>query len=460
MSRPSAAAPQGADPRPMTKIAAAGVAASVAEWLDFFIYTTAAALVFGQLFFPEFSSSAGTIASFGTLAVGFVARPIGGIIAGQLGDRYGRRPVLVGAMVLMGLATLLIGFLPTYASIGAWAPTLLIALRCVQGLGVGAQWGGAALLLTEHAPVERRGFFGSMVQVGAVAGSAIATGIFYLLTSLMSDSAFESWGWRLPFFAGVVVVFVGIYIQRQIEDTPVFQEMQAAAADEAAETPAPRKQPVLDVLRHHPVAVLQAAGAFLVVNAAFYVLSTGMVDFGTRIVGLSRGEMLGLVLGAGITQVVTVPLFGRLSDNPRIRRRRLFLLGAVLIAIWVYPMFLLVETGSGPLVFLGLVVAYTVHSMMYGPQAALYAEMFPSEVRFSGASLGYQVASVLAGGLAPIIMTALLAATGASWSVALYLVGMAVLTFIAVYSIKEVFRRSFLATPARTAEVPDPDPVG
>lgn len=428
----------------MRKIAAAGVAASVAEWLDFFIYTTAAALVLGKLFFPDFSSGAGTIASFGTLAVGFLARPIGGIIAGQLGDKHGRRPVLVGAMLLMGVATVGIGLLPTYASIGVWAPVLLILLRLVQGLGVGAQWGGAALLLTEHSPVERRGFFGSMVQLGAVAGSALATGIFYVITSLMSQESFESWGWRLPFLAGVVVVFVGLYIQKRIEDTPVFQQMQQDAASTGAVAP-PKKQPVRDVLRHHPRAVIQAAGAFLVVNAAFYVLSTGMVDYGTRIVGLDRGTMLGLVLAAGITQVITIPLFGALSDRPGVRRRRLFLIGSVGIALWAFPLFTLVETGTPILVFLGLFVAYTIHSMMYGPQAAMYAEMFPSEVRFSGASLGYQVASIFAGGLAPIIMTSLLVATGGSWSVALYLILMAALTFAAVFTINETFRRDFFA---------------
>ncbi len=292
----TATTPPSADKR-MGKIAAAGVAASVAEWLDFFIYTTAAALVLGKLFFPSLSPGVSTIASFGTLAVGFLARPVGGIVAGQLGDKHGRRPVLVGAMLLMGVATVGIGLLPTYATIGVWAPTLLVLLRLVQGLGVGAQWGGAALLLTEHAPVERRGFYGSMVQLGAVAGSALATGIFYAITSLMSKSAFESWGWRLPFLAGIIVVFVGLYIQSRIEDTPVFQQLQEEAS---TSTSAPAKQPVLDVLRNHSRAVLQAAGAFLVVNAAFYVLSTGMVDFGTRIVGLSRGTMLGLVLGAGI----------------------------------------------------------------------------------------------------------------------------------------------------------------
>ncbi len=447
----TATTPPSADKR-MGKIAAAGVAASVAEWLDFFIYTTAAALVLGKLFFPSFSPGVSTIASFGTLAVGFLARPVGGIVAGQLGDKHGRRPVLVGAMLLMGVATVGIGLLPTYATIGVWAPTLLVLLRLVQGLGVGAQWGGAALLLTEHAPVERRGFYGSMVQLGAVAGSALATGIFYAITSLMSKSAFESWGWRLPFLAGIIVVFVGLYIQSRIEDTPVFQQLQEEAS---TSTSAPAKQPVLDVLRNHPRAVLQAAGAFLVVNAAFYVLSTGMVDFGTRIVGLSRGTMLGLVLSAGITQVLTIPLFGALSDRPGVRRRRLFLIGSVGMAIWAFPMFALVETGTPVLVFVGLFVAYTVHSMMYGPQAALFAEMFPSDVRFSGASLGYQVASVFAGGLAPIIMTSLLAATGGSGSVSVYLIAMAALTFVAVFSIKETFRRNFFApTRAKIATSP------
>ena len=436
---------QQSDPRVMRRIAVAGAAATTAEWLDFYVYTTAAALVLGPLFFPEQSAAVGTIAAFGTLAVGFLARPIGGIIAGHLGDRWGRRPTLVLAMVVMGTATTLIGLLPTHATVGALAPVLLVLLRLVQGLGVGAQWAGGALLLTEHAPVRLRGFYGSLGQLGACLGAALANGIFLVLTLLLSDDSFRAWGWRLPFLGGFVVVLFGLYVQRRIEETPVFLHLRAANAGK----PSSARPPLVEVLRTHRTAVLQAAGAFLVSNAAFYVLSTGMVDYGSRVLGLSRGTVLGLVMGAGLVPVVALPLFGLLSD--RIGRKKLFLVGTVCMAIWVWPLFLFADSRNPWLLGLGLVVAYVIHSSMYGPLAAMFVEMFPAEVRFSGASLGYQIASVLAGGFAPTIMATLVAVTGRSWSVSAYLTVLAVITFVAVCSITEAFRRDLFATGATGA---------
>ncbi|MCE7002015.1 MHS family MFS transporter [Kibdelosporangium philippinense] len=436
------------EPRAMRRIAVAGVAATTAEWLDFYIYTTAAALVLGPLFFPAQNAAIGTIAAFGTLAVGFLARPIGGIIAGHLGDRWGRRPTLVLAMVVMGAATTLIGVLPTYASAGVLAPVLLVVLRLIQGLAVGAQWAGSVLLLTEHAPVRRRGFYGSLTQLGLCLGAALANGIFLLMSALLSDEDFRSWGWRIPFLGGFIVVLFGMYVQRRIEESPVFLHMRAASG---AKSMAVRK-PLVEVFRIHRKAVIQAAGAFLVGSAAYYALTTGMVDYASRVVGLPRSTVLALVMGAGFIQVITLPLFGLLSDH--IGRKKLFLTGTVAMGIWVFPAFLLADTGNKWLLGLGLVIAYVIHSSMYGPLGAMFVEMFPAEVRFSGASLGYQIASVVAGGFAPTIMAALVLATGQSWPVATYLAVLAVISFFAVRTITDSFQRDLFATGPTVAVEP------
>jgi metabolite-proton symporter len=438
--------PRGAAATPMGRLAAAAVFSTALEWFDFLIYATAAALVLGPLFFPSASPVAGTLASFATFAVGFVARPLGGIIAGHVGDRFGRKPPLVAAMLVMGLATFAIGILPTYAAIGAWAPVLLVLARLVQGLGVGAQWGGAALLLTEHSPVERRGFYGSLIQTGAIFGAVAGNGLYLVLAATLSEEQFTSWGWRVPFLTGLVLVLIGMYVQLRIEDTPVFRALQQESAAAKRETGL-RKAPLGTALRLYWRQILQAAGAFFVVNATFYILISGMLDYGTKHAGMSRTTILLCVMAAGATEVITIPFFGALSD--RHGRRGLFLVGAVLMALFAFPMFWLIDTGSVPLVLLSLVIGFTIHATMYGPQAALYAEMFPADVRYSGASLGYQFASVFAGGLAPFIMAALLAASGASWSVALYIIATAVVTFVAVFTIKERFRRDLYETSDR-----------
>ncbi|MQA94364.1 MAG: MFS transporter [Streptosporangiales bacterium] len=426
----------------MGRIVTAATTATTIEWFDFAVYATAASLVLGELFFPNFSSVAGTLSSYATLAVGFIARPIGGIIAGHLGDKVGRKPVLVAALIVMGLATTLIGLLPTYAAIGVWAPVLLVVLRLVQGLGVGAQWGGATLLLTESAPAHRRGFYGSFTQVGAILGFVLGNTAFLLVEVLVPEGAVNTWGWRLPFLTGIVLVAISAYINKRVEDTPVFKEMQQArestTVDPASATP--KRSPLGQVVRHHWKTIGLAAGAFMVVNSAYYIFAAGMLSYGTKALGYSSGEILAIVVLAGLTQVITMPLAGHISD--KVGRRPIYLVGCALMALWAVPLFLLVDTGVWGLTFLGLVLGYTFHSMMYGPQAALYAELFPAEVRYSGASLGYQLASIFAGGLAPFIMTGLLAATGSSLSVAGYIIAMAVITFASVYAMAETSRRS------------------
>lgn len=436
-------APDEPPPR-MGRLATAAVFATTLEWFDFLIYATAAALVLGPQFFPSENPVAGTLASFATFAVGFVARPLGGIVAGHAGDRYGRKPPLVVAMLVMGLATFAVGVLPSYASIGIWAPILLVVARLVQGLGVGAQWGGAALLLTEHAPPARRGFYGSLVQTGAVLGAVAGNLFFLILTATLDNQQFTSWGWRIPFLSGLVLVLIGLYVQLRIEDTPVFRRLRESSAAARREAGL-RKAPLVEAVRHYWKEILQATGAFFVVNATFYILISGVLSYATKSVGMSRTAILLCVMGAGLTQVVTMPFFGALTDRMG-TRKRLYLAGTVGMAIWAFPLFWLIGTGSVPLVFLALLVGFTIHATMYGPQATLYAEMFPADVRYSGASLGYQFASVFAGGLAPFIMTALLAATGASWSVSLYIIGTAVLTFVAVTTIRERFRRDLYET--------------
>lgn len=424
------------DESKMRRLAAASIVSTVLEWFDFLIYSTAAALVFGHLFFPTLGGVKGSLASFATLAVGFIARPLGGIIAGQLGDKYGRKVPLVGSMVVMGAASFAVGVLPTYEAIGLWAPVLLVVFRVLQGLGVGAQWGGAAMLLVEHAPVRKRGFYGSLVNTGTIFGAVLGSAFYLVLTTVMPKASFESWGWRVPFIAGLAIVAFGIYIQSRIEESPVFQELSARSA---ARHTGVRKAPVVLAVRLYWRQILQALAAFFVVNGTYYIFISGVLDYGTKVVKVERSGMLLVVMLAGLTQVVTIPFFGALSD--RIGRKGLYLAGAAGMALVAFPIFALIDTGNLWLIGLALVIGFTVHASMFGVQTALYAEMFPADIRLSGASLGFQVASVLAGGLAPLIMTALVAEFGGSWSVSTYIIAMAVITFVGVATIKEHFRR-------------------
>jgi MFS family permease len=315
-------------------------------------------------------------------------------------------------------------------------------MRLAQGLGVGAQWGGAALLLTEYAPVARRGFYGSLIQAGAILGAVAGNVVFLLLTERLPEQQFVAWGWRVPFLAGLLLVLIGVYVQFKLEESPVFLAMRARTTAVAPKS-GPLKGPLREALMRHRRQVLQAAGAVFLANATFYILSSGMLSYGVKYLRLPNSLILGCVLVAGATELLTIPLFGTLSD--RWGRRRLVLAGAVLTAAFAYPMFWLVDSGSATVILLALVVAFTVHAMMYGPLAALYAEMFPADVRYSGASLGYQIAAVF-GGLAPFVMTALLAATGAPWSVSLYIIAMSAVTFLAVFGIRERFRRDLHET--------------
>jgi MFS transporter, MHS family, shikimate and dehydroshikimate transport protein len=401
-------------------VALASLVGTAIEWYDFYLYGTAAALIFNRLYFPTFDPLTGTLAAFGTYAAGFVARPIGGIIVGHYGDRVGRKSMLVLTLVIMGLATFGIGLLPTYAQIGAWAPVGLVTLRLAQGFGVGGEWGGAVLMAVEHAPPGSRGFYGSWPQMGVPAGLLMSSFVFVLLSRLPEDQ-FLSWGWRLPFLLSILLVGVGLVIRLRILETPAFLKVK--------ETGAEARLPIVDLLRTHRREVLLAIGARLVENGAFYIYSVFLLVYGTQKVGLDRETLLtGILLGAACL-LPAVPVCGWLSD--RLGRRPVYLFGACFTAVWAYPLFRLVDTGSTPLVWLALVVALVFgHAPMYGPQAAFFAELFGSRVRYSGASLGSQLASVLAGGLSPFIATALL--PFGRGALAAYIIGMAIVTIIAV----------------------------
>jgi len=416
--------------RSVRLVAFASFIGTTIEWYDFFLYGTAAALVFNRLFFPEFDPLMGTLAAFGTYAVGFVARPIGGIVIGHYGDRIGRKSMLVLTLLIMGVATFLIGLLPTYDQIGPWAAVGLVVLRVAQGFGVGGEWGGAVLMAIEHAPPGRRGFYGSWPQTGVAAGLLASTAVFAFFSRL-PEADFLAWGWRLPFLVSAVLVIVGLLIRVRILETPAFARMKLESRE--------ARQPILEVLRAYPKEVLLAMGARFAENGVFYIYSVFVLTYATQQVGMDRQVVLdGILIGAAL-ELLAIPIFGALSD--RVGRRPVYLFGAVMTALLAFPLFWLLDTGSPPLVWLALGVVFVFsHAAMYGPQAAFLAELFGTRVRYSGASLGAQLAAVLAGGTSPFIATLLLASYGRT-ALALYVIAMASVTIAAVVLAVETHRR-------------------
>lgn len=409
-------------PRGMRRIAFTALAGTSIEWFDFFLYGTAAALIFPAVFFAaDMPPYVSLIASFGSFAVGFLARPLGGLVFGHIGDRVGRKAALVGAMLMMGIATTLIGLLPGHASIGIAAPLLLVLLRFLQGLAVGGQWGGAMLLVTENAPPERRGFYGAFAQAGAPLGLILANLAFLATASQMSDAAFMAWGWRLPFLASILLIVLSLYVQLRLEETPAFCALQAQRAQAAAGSPAPTRSPVFRVLRQHPREILLAAGAFLAIQVTFYIVIAFAIAYGSNPVGLGlpKQTMLAAVL---IGSAVLVPaLFLSAHWSDRHGRRGIYMLGAALLGVWAFALFPLIDSGDFLLITLAVSVAQVLIGLMYGPQAALLSELFAAEVRYSGASLGYQLGAVLGGALAPMLATAMLAAFDSTLGIALYI---------------------------------------
>ncbi|CAE7149183.1 abaF [Symbiodinium necroappetens] len=431
----------------MRRVALTALAGTSIEWYDFFIYGTAAALVFPTAFFSSgMSETVALIAAFGTFAVGFLARPIGGIIFGHYGDRVGRKAALVTALMMMGVATTLIGLLPTYATIGALAPVLLVILRFIQGLAVGGQWGGAMLLVTENAPQEKRGYYGAYAQAGAAVGLILANLAFLGVSAMLTDDEFMAWGWRLPFLASVVLIGVSIYVQITLEDTPAFKRLkEAKAAKDLAEPTDPElvekaltasRSPIIEALVLYPKQIVLAAGAFLSVQVSFYILVAWVVAYGSSSsgLGLSRDVMLAAVLISTAAQLPALFLAAAWSD--RHGRRGVYMAGAVLLGLWGFALFPLMETGEFLWITVGLAGGQIFLAMMYGPQAAFLAELFSVEVRYSGASLGYQLGAILGGALAPTIATILWGEFGVIY-ISVYIALASVLTLISVWMLTE-----------------------
>lgn len=417
-------------PNSIRRVVIASFIGTTIEWYDFFLYGTAAALVFNKLFFPNIDPLAGTMASFATYAVGFFARPLGGVIFGHFGDKLGRKSMLVTTLMLMGVATVLIGLLPTYSSIGVAAPILLVLLRAIQGFGVGGEWGGAVLMAVEHGGEGRRGYYASWVQAGVPVGLLLANFVFHIFSSMPEDQ-FLAWGWRVPFLLGVLLLFIGMFIRLKIVESPVFQQAKASEPESSL--------PILDVVKRHPRNVVLAMGARFAENAFFYIFTVLVLSYGTQQLGLDKGTLLNGVLVGSAVQLIAIPWFGALSD--RIGRRPVYLGGAVFLLLFAFPFFWLVGVKTTAMVWLAIVIGLLGHAAMYGPQAAFFSELFGTKVRYSGASLGYQLASPLAGGLAPIIATWLLGKTnGAPWPVAVYLILMAVITIVCVWRAEETHR--------------------
>ena len=412
------------------KAAASGWIGSALEYYDFFIYATAASLVFPQIFFPAGNPTAAIIASLATYGVGYVARPIGGFVLGQYGDTHGRKKVLLVCMFLMGISTMLVGVLPTYAQVGPLAPALLVALRLVQGFAVAGEISGAASMILEHAPLGRRGFYASFTLQGVQAGQIMAAAVFLPIARYMPADAFLSWGWRVPFLLSALLVIVGLLIRVRILETPAFTKIK----EEAREA----RQPIVEVLTTYPRQVLLAIGARFAENGAFYIYSVFVLTYATQQVKMPQQVVLnGILIGAGI-ELLAIPLFGALSD--RLGRRPVYLFGACATALWAFPLFWLLDTGSPPLVWFAMIVAFVFsHAAMYGPQAAFLSELFGTRVRYSGASLGAQLAGVVAGAPAPFLATLLLARYGSS-ALAWYLIAMALVTIVAVVLASETHR--------------------
>ena len=379
---------------PLRRVVMASLIGTTIEWYDFFLYGSAAALVFNKLFFPEFDPLTGTLLAFATYALGFVARPVGGIVFGHFGDRIGRKRLLMLSLILMGVATVLIGLLPTYAQIGIWAPLALIALRLVQGFAVGGEWGGAVLMAAEHGDAARRGFWASWPQAGVPAGNLLAAAVLAIMAVVQTEADFLAWGRRVPFVLSALLVVVGWYIRNRVSESPMFEK-------ELDEAEAPPKVPAMEVLRERPKALVLGAGLRVGENISYYILTVFSLTYLVDVSHQSRSLALNALLIGAAVQFFAIPLFALLSD--RIGRRPVYAFGAFGLAAWCFVMFGLLGSGDNVSIVLALVVGLVLHGAMYGPQAAFITELFPTRIRYSGVSLAYQLTSIVAGSLAPII---------------------------------------------------------
>jgi MHS family shikimate/dehydroshikimate transporter-like MFS transporter len=421
-------------PTSIRKVVVASFIGTTIEWYDYFIYGTAAALVFPALFFPDFSQLAGTLLSFSTFAVGFAARPLGGVIFGHYGDRIGRKAMLVTTLLIMGVATFLVGLLPTFDQIGIWAPILLVVLRIIQGLGLGGEWGGAVLMAVEYSPPEQRGLNGSWPQMGAPAGLVLATGVFAAVSAITGD-AFEVWGWRVPFLLSIVLIGVGLFIRLRIYESPAFSQVRESGTE--------ARMPIVDVLRIYPKNVALGVGSRIGIDAAFYILAVYSLAHISENLGLSPNVGLLAVSIAALIEIFTIPSFASLSD--RVGRKPLLIGGATLLGIWMFPFFGLLNTKSTVLIILATIVGLSIaHAAVYGAQGSFYAELFGTRVRYSGASFSYQVSGIFGGALAPLVATWLYP-KGGTTLIATYVAVLCALSVVCYALAAETYRKDIYA---------------
>ena len=421
---------------PIARVVGASLIGTTVEWYDFFLYGVAASVVFGDLFFPKGEELTGTLLSFATFAVGFFARPIGGVVFGHFGDRLGRKNLLVLSLLMMGVATFAIGLLPTYAQVGALAPILLTVLRLIQGFALGGEWGGAVLIVSEHGDPKRRGFWSSWPQAGAPAGQLIANGVLAGLAAFQNDADFDRWGWRIPFLLSAVLVLVGLWVRLRIEESPLFRE--ARAKQEPTD-----KLPFVEVITKYPREVLTAMGARMAENVSYYIFTIVIATYAKEHLKLDKSFALNAVLIGAAIHFCAIPLWGALSD--RIGRKPVYLLGAIGVGIWAFVFVALVDTKNFALATLAVTVGLILHGAMYGPQASFFTELFGTRVRYSGVSVGYQLASIIAGGLAPFIAVALLKAYDSGYAISIYVGVCSLISIIAVTSYGETRQRDLSA---------------
>jgi len=415
------------------RVIAASMIGTTIEWYDFFLYGSAAALVFNKLFFPKADPLVGAMLAFATYALGFAARPVGGMVFGHFGDRIGRKRLLMASLMIMGGSTVLIGLLPTYGQVGLLAPLLLIVLRLAQGFAVGGEWGGAVLLVAEHGDAKRRGFWTSWPQSGVAAGSVLASGALVLMTAFQPPAEFLAWGWRIPFLLSAVLIGFGWWVRSSIEESPVFKQVQVSALVHRA--------PILEALRSRPRGVAIGIALRIAENLSYYVITAFSITYATEVVGISRAVALNALLIGASVQFCCIPLFGALSD--RIGRRPVYALGALGMGIWAFAFFRMLATGATPMVIGAIVVGLIFHAAMYGPQAAFLAELFPTRIRYSGISVAAQLSSVFAGALAPIIAIALLRQTGSATPVAIYVAAGCAISLTATLFARETRGETF-----------------
>ena len=430
MASPTAASPA-TSPSKLKRVVAASMAGTVVEWYEFFLYATAASLVFGTYFFPATGSPLdGIIAAFVTYAVGFVARPLGGIVFGQIGDRFGRKPTLQATIIIVGAATFLMGCLPGFQSIGYWAPAMLVALRFIQGFAVGGEWGGAVLLVAEQSPDRSRAFWSSWPQAAVPVGNLLATLVLLVSSWVMSSAAFLEWGWRIAFWLSAVIVLVGYYIRRHVEEAPIFLEAKAQVEAEKATS-----YGVVEVLRRYPVGIVQAMGLRFAENIVYYIVVSFTIVYLKTVHEYDTSQLLLALLIAHVVHFAVIPQVGRLAD--RWGRKPVYLTGAILSATWAFFAFPLFDTLNPALIVLAVTIGLCFHAFMYAPQPAVMAELFPTRMRYSGVSLGSQVTAILAGSLAPILAIQWLRDFGSWLPIAIYIVFACVVTAVAVLSLRE-----------------------